>query len=185
MDLQKIVIKFFASDPNAVPLPEFIPVLNDWIRNAAVPGLLVDVADYCHVPEGPGVVLIGHDVDYCLDSAEGPLGLMCTQKGKLEGSNSERILEVARRALAACRTLEQEPSLGGRLTFRFDEALLIVNDRLLAPNTDETFQAVEPDVRSALSVLYNGADAALERDTSDPRGRFTVRIRVQGAQPAL
>jgi len=36
-----------------------------------VPGLLIDVADYAHVPDGPGVILIGHDVDYGIMNRHG------------------------------------------------------------------------------------------------------------------
>jgi hypothetical protein len=66
MDPHRIAIKFFVeSDPRAaVDLEPFIPMFHRFVQQGSVEGLLVDVADYAHVRDGPGVILIGHDVDY-------------------------------------------------------------------------------------------------------------------------
>ena len=57
-------VKFFLSNADAVDLAAFAPVFQRWIQQKSLEGQLVDVADYRHVFEGPGVVLIGHDSDY-------------------------------------------------------------------------------------------------------------------------
>ena len=139
-----------------------------------VDGILVDVADYTHLSDGPGVVLVSHEADYYLDSAEGPLGLLYSRKTPLDGG----IMAAFRAALDACSKLEAEPEFKGRLKFKSGEALVLVNDRLTAPNTDETLAAVKPDLEAALSKLYPGAAPKLSRASSDARARFGVRVTV-------
>ena len=64
---KRISVKLFTTDPEAeVDLHKYIRVFHEFIKEKKVEGLLIDVADYSHVPEGPGIVLIGHDVDYSL-----------------------------------------------------------------------------------------------------------------------
>ena len=178
MGLQKLVVKFFAENPASVKLEEFIPVFHRWIQERRVGGILVDVADYAHLPDGPGVVLVGHEADYFMDSAEGPLGLLYNRKMPLDGGGPERILAAFRAVLDGCAKLEAEPEFKGRLKFKTGEALFIINDRLAAPNSDETLAAVKPDLEAALSKLYPGARPNLGRAGSDARERFGVRIAV-------
>ena len=52
---------------SGVELEEFIPVFHDWIQTQQLAELLIDVADYRHVPHGPGVVLVAHDAHYAMD----------------------------------------------------------------------------------------------------------------------
>jgi len=85
MELQKVVVKFFAADPASVKLDEFIPVFHRWIQKHAVDGMLIDVADYGHLPQGPGVVLVAHEADYFMDTMEGPLGLLYNRKASSSG----------------------------------------------------------------------------------------------------
>ena len=49
MEFRKLAVKFFAEDPGAVQLKEFIPVLHRWIQERRVEGTLIDVADYSHL----------------------------------------------------------------------------------------------------------------------------------------
>jgi hypothetical protein len=62
------------------------------------------------------------------------------------------------------------------LRFRGEEAVLIINDRLIAPNTDETFSALRADIEALARRLFGQSEFTLERE-SDPRRRFGVRIR--------
>jgi hypothetical protein len=82
MNTQRIAVKFFVEpDPRAtVDLEPFIAMFHRFIQQGSVEGLLIDVADYAHVIEGPGVILIGHDVDYGIDTTGGRAGLLVTRK---------------------------------------------------------------------------------------------------------
>ena len=179
MELQKINIKVFAAQPNAVPLTDFIDLFHGWIQ--ATDGVYHDVADYSHMQAGPGIVLVANDANVSIDETDNRRGLLYSQKSQLSGSNRSKLCEVFRAALENCRRLEEEPSLRGLLKFSANEAVISVNDRLAAPNTDEAFQEIKPDIESFAKALYGDAEITLERD-NDPRKRFNVRIKT--ARPA-
>lgn len=174
MELQRINVKFFAADFRALTLETFIHVFNSWIQSAD--GVYYDVADYSHVPSGPGILLVAHEANISLDNACGRLGLLYNQKQFLSGSNLEKLRHVFRRALENCRKIEEEPLVKGKLRFSANEALIQINDRLIAPNTAETFQKIKSDIEALARQLYGGARFELERER-DPRRRFGVGIK--------
>jgi hypothetical protein len=173
--MERFCIKLHAVDPAALDLAEAIPAFHRWIRSGAVPGLLIDVADYRHVPDGPAVALIGHEADYILDGAEGPLGLLYSRKRRGAGTTAERLAAGLHATLLACRALEREPD-GARRGLRFDgrRVRLVFNDRLRAPNDDATLDALRPAVDAVLARLWPGREPAIERAHGDPRERLTL-----------
>lgn len=175
MDLHKVVVKFFAAGPSSVRLDEFIPVFHRWIQKHAVEGMLIDVADYGHLPQGPGVVLVAHEADYFMDTMEGPLGLLYNRKTAAPGRLSDRIEAAFKAALGACVKLETEPEFQGRLKFKADSALFLANDRLNAPNSDEAFQSLRSDLSAAVAKVFP-SNFELSRVSTDPRSRLTVRV---------
>ena len=174
MDLDKINVKFFAEDYSEVPLTAFINIFHSWIR--ASDGDYYDVADYSHMHAGPGILLIAHEANISIDNTDSRLGLLYNQKQPMLGSNREKLHSTFRSALDYCRRIEEEPSLQGKFKFRGDEALILINDRLLAPNTEETFRALRPDLEDLTRTLYGGADFTLRRQT-DSKSRFSVQIK--------
>ncbi len=174
MDLDKINVKFFAEDSNGVPLTAFINIFHSWIQ--ASDGDYNDLADYSHMHAGPGILLIAHEANISMDSTGNRLGFLYNRKQPLQGSNREKLRSIFKCALEHCRRIEEEPSLQGRLRFRGDEALFLVNDRLLAPNTEETFRALRPDLEDLGRTLYGGTDFTLQRQI-DSKTRFSVQIK--------
>ena len=79
--------------------------------------LLLDVADYRHVHEGPGVVLIGHQANYSVDNTDNRLGVRYNRKAPLDGTNQDRLTQATRAALTAFQRLEAESGLKGKLRF--------------------------------------------------------------------
>jgi hypothetical protein len=175
MELQKINVKFFTAGPNDPPLTDFIDLFHGWIQ--ATDGVYHDVADYSHMRSGPGVVLVANDANLSIDETENRRGLLFSQKSDLDGSNREKLRTVLRSALETCRRLEQERPLRGKVKFSGDEALISINDRLLAPNTEETFEKIKPEVESVATILFGEAPIHLERD-GDRRKRFNIRVKV-------
>ena len=55
---------------------------------------------------------------------------------------------------------------------------MIINDRLLVPNTAETFELLEPDLKAFFEMLYNGAGYTLAHQ-ADPRERFTFNVKAE------
>ncbi len=174
MNLDKINVKFFAEDSNGVPLTTFINIFNSWIQ--ASDGDYNDLADYSHMHAGPGILLIAHEANVSMDSTGNRLGFLYNRKQPLQGSNREKLRSIFKWALEHCRRIEEEPSLQGRLRFRGNEALFLVNDRLLAPNTEETFRALRPDLEDVGRTLYGGTDFTLQRQI-DSKTRFSVQIK--------
>ena len=63
MDSSRIGIKLFLANPK-VHLEDVVTVFHSWIQQQALAGtLLIDVADYLHVPTGPGIVLVAHEAN--------------------------------------------------------------------------------------------------------------------------
>ena len=176
VDLQHINAKLFLQDPEAVDLKDFIRIFNTWIQRRVTDELLIDVADYAHVYAGPGLLLIGHEANYSLDNAGNRLGLLYNRKAPIGGSNPERLTQALRAALQAARRLEQENGL----KFNGGDVQIVVNDRLIAPNTAETLAALSGDLGAVFGRLFGGADYRLSQD-ADPRERFTVDV--QAAAP--
>src|SRR5438874_11212253 len=125
MELQKINVKFFATDPNNPPLTDFIDLFHGWIQ--ATDGVYHDVADYSHMQAGPGIVLVANDANGSIDETDNRRGLLHSQKSQLSGSNPEKIRMVLRSALENCCRLEEDPALLGKLAFSGTEVLIVVN----------------------------------------------------------
>jgi hypothetical protein len=165
--MQHLNIKLFVEDSSEIKLADAIAVFHRWIQTNAVPGLLIDVADYSHVVNGPGVVLIGHEAYYSLDQGKGRLGFLYQRKARAEGTDVENLRAAFGIARAAAALLEQEPEFAGKLRFRQDRLAITLNDRLLYPHTKETWEAVEPALRAVL-------DGYTLVPNEDPRERFEV-----------
>lgn len=175
LELQKIAVKFFAAELDQPPLTDFIDLFHGWIQ--ATDGVYHDVADYSHMQAGPGIVLVANDANVSIDETDHRRGLLFNQKAPLSGSNREKLQAVLRSALENCRRLEETPALRGKLRFLGNEALISINDRLVALNTDESFEKVKPAIESLAKICFGEAEVGLERDR-DPRKRLNVRIKV-------
>jgi hypothetical protein len=111
MNIQHINIKFYLENPEAVKLADYAAVFNTWIQKQRLEELLIDVADYLHVHNGPGIMLIGHEADYSLDNRAGRLGLLYNRKEQLDGTTQEKLAQAIRALLAVAQILEKENGL--------------------------------------------------------------------------
>jgi hypothetical protein len=175
IQLQHVNVKLLASG-GAVNLEPLIPIFHGWIRDRVFEEMLLDVADYRHVPDGPGVMVIGHQANYSVDNTDGRLGVLYNRKAAVEGSNQDRLRQAARSALMAFQRLEAEPTMKGELRFGGNEVEVFINDRALAPNNEATRIAAQPEMHSFFGKLFAGADYALKHET-EPRRLFTARVK--------
>jgi len=168
VELYKLGVKIFTANPEAVDVHEFIPVFHSWIQQQKIPNhLLIDVHDYSHVHNGPGILLVAHEGNFSMDEADGRLGLAYYRKQPV----SDPLQTAFGAAQAACRFLEAEPGLGG-IKFRTDEFMVFSNDRLLAPNTTETRRRLEPAIKRA----FADATVTLAAPSTDPRERLAFVV---------
>lgn len=176
MEARKVQIKLFLDGASESLDPDpFVPVFHRWIRENTLNEVLVDVTDYAHVKHAPAVLLVGHGSDYAIDFAEGRPGLLYSRKREAPSSAVECVVDALRRALVAASKLEQETSLPFPVRFRTDEILFRVNDRLLAPSTEETRAQITPVVREAFGKAFDGA-LSFEH-TGSPRELLTLRVK--------
>ncbi len=171
---EKLKLKLYLVESEDFDAEGIVPVFHRWIREGALGDeLLIDVTSYTHVPDGPGVLLVGHGSDYAFDFDEGRAGLTYFRKREAP-AESERLRDALSRALRAAEILEGEAALGGK-KFRTDEIRISIPDRLSSPNTDETFDRERAELATFFRGLLAG-DVTLERDGS-AREPFSVRIR--------
>src|SRR5580698_6206639 len=168
--IQHVNLKIFVEDAGAFELADAIPVFHQWIRDSACPEMLIDVADYRHVAAGPGILLIGHEANCSVDNRENRLGLLYNRKAALDGTFQARLAQAHRTALEACDRLEQEAPFRGKLKFDRNALEVFINDRLLAPNNDETWQALRPEFEKYFS------GSTIQRE-GEPRDLFRVVLR--------
>jgi len=174
MELQHVILKIAVADKLPVDPARFIELFHGWIREEALPALLIDVADYRHVPNGPGVVLIGHEADYSMDHAGGVWGLRYNRKKTVVGSNADRLRHAFGQLGAACKLMEEAFAVDG-LRFNRDAFELLINDRATAPNTPETLAAVQPEVESFLRDALGQTKVTIQHH-ADPRSRFGLTV---------
>lgn len=178
MELQKLNVKLFVEQPNAVPLSDFIEIFHGWIQ--ATDGIYHDVADYSHMQAGPGIVLIANDANVSIDESGERRGLLFNQKSRLSGSNQEKLRAVFRAALENCRKLEDESALRGKLRFTANEAVISLNDRLMGSNLKDSFDEIKGEIESFAKQLFGATEVSLERDPA-PRQRLNVRLKTSAA----
>jgi aconitase B len=171
MEVQRIGIKFFAADPSPIRLDTLIPVFHGWIQKQNVTGhLLIDVHDYSHLHQGPGILLVAHEGNFSVDMSDGRPGLVYYRKTPTTLSPIEHLRAVLRSALQACRLLEKD----ARIRFNLDEFAVFANDRLNAPNDQQTFTELEKLLSPALKLVFEGAEFKLVPTSLDPKERLTV-----------
>ena len=179
MDVERFCLKFPAY-PSQVDEAAFIPIFHEWIRVKKIPGALIDVADYRHVPEGPGIMLISHEINYAMDHGGGRFGLSAQRKSGEGSSHQERIVDLAKRLALFGSLLEADGRLEGQLRLEGETFTYVANDRLRLPNTDEGFAALKPDLEAAAESLYSGAPVTITRVSNDPRDRLCAVVETAG-----
>src|ERR1041385_7209572 len=128
MDLQKINVKFFVEKGDAIPLKDLIPVFHHWIQKDQLEGMLIDVTEYTHVHQGPGLLLVANEANYSLDEMDGKRGFLYNQKRTPEKTNEDHLKTAFRRVLTACSLLEKEPEVGGKIKFSANHLQVFINN---------------------------------------------------------
>jgi hypothetical protein len=181
MDLYKLGIKIYFANPQAIKARDCVPLFHKLIQGQKIAGhLLIDVHDYAHVQNGPGILLVAHEGNFSIDDTDGRPGVVYYRKQPLDGDVSQRLEAILRAVLEAARLIESEPTLKG-WTIKRDELAVFSNDRLLAPNTAEARAAFEPLVARFAARAWPQADVRIEHGSGDPRERLTFAL--QSSKP--
>jgi hypothetical protein len=149
----RIVTKLFI-DGTGPNLADYVPVFHGLIQSGVLGEVLVDVADYSHVLEGPGVVLIGHESDYGIDCAKGRVGLKYQRKRAPQlATEADEVLKAFERTLTVAALLERDPRLPG-LRFGTSAIELRFADRLQFPATSEGEAFARRLIQNPLAQLF-------------------------------
>jgi hypothetical protein len=161
-------------------LASFIPVFHRFIQEDQLEGMLVDVTEYTHVHQGPGVLVIAHEANYGLDEEAGKRGFLYTQKRPVEKSSQAHLATAFRRVLQGCSLLEKEAALGG-LKFDTSHFQVFVNDRAEAPFNSESLGDLENELNPFLSNLLGGEKFHLIPE-KDPQKRVGFEVKASKAE---
>jgi hypothetical protein len=173
--VSQLSVKLFAREapPSLEPL---IPIFHRWIRDGGqrlAGQLLIDVADYRHVVDGPGVVLIGYGAHWGVGGVGGGgLGLVYARKRDPAGELGGKLAEALHDALRAASMLEAEAGLG--LAFDASRIRVRVLDRLHARNDADGFAAARPELGATAARLWG--EASLVHVADDPRAPLSIDV---------
>jgi len=181
--LGRVCAKIYSPEP-AISDERFVPIFHRWIRRRALGGLLLDVADYTHVPEGPGVVLVGHDTSFSLDRSDGRFGLLVQRRRPFVGDPVDGLASTLEALFSAADALERDAD---DAELRLDRTRIRIesNDRLRSPNTDEGFLTLRPIVARAAKRLFANHELVVERAPNDPGGRLAVDVLVRAESSVI
>lgn len=181
MNLERFAVKFFARPDADVDDAAFIDIFHEWIRLKRLDHVMLDVADYRHVPNGPGIMLVTHEVNYAMDREDGQFGLYAQRKLSSEATAKERILGLVKSTAQFGKLLEADSRIEGKLSLEGSTFYYIANDRLHAPNTEEAFNQIKPELEAIAADLYPGKAVSITRLDNDPRARLTAVVKAEGA----
>ena len=162
MQLQKFGVKLFINTNGSYESKDYIPVFHSWIQNNAVEDhLLIDVADYSHIQDGPGVMLVSHEGNFSLDQENQQPGIMYMRKTNIQGDFKGRFINVLSTAIQAANNLSDN-NINKEVDFIRNSFRFIANDRRVAENTLENQKLYQDRVQKALTELYPTCDVKYE-----------------------
>jgi hypothetical protein len=170
--------QLFAASSDLTPR-ECIAVFHRWIQTKRFPEiLLLDVADYSHVADGPVVLLVAHEGFLSLNREYGRLGLLWRERRGEPRAAGDGLRAAASMVLRAAQELERDAA--GKIRFAPGELSVGFDDRLHAPNDAATLAALRPDLEALGTALYGRAEVT---QGGDPKSCFRASLR--GAATSL
>ena len=175
---KRLGVKFSLKHEPQLQPADIVPIFQRWIQEHTVEGMLIDVIDYKHVVDGPGIILIADDADYAYDLSDGQVGLQYVRKRNLSDNLADALRLSFHCALLAARALEAEAP--GDLVFDYRSVKINFLDRMRYRNEAAVFDAIRAELLETLGDIYD-AEVDIARVNEDPRRLFAVRGTVSAA----
>ena len=175
--LERYKLTIFSTPGTVVSAKAIIPVFHKWIREQSIDELLIDVADYTHLPSGPNALLVGHEANLAIEASTNCVGLSYIRKRNATGELVERLASGAKTLLQAAKMLESDSDAMGEndnFTFQTNKLVFSPNDRLLAPNTPEMVGAVEKVLQEFGEHLHGTKSVKISSQTKGPQPTFSI-----------
>ena len=179
MNPSRVSVSFAATEPPG-SLDPAIPVFHRLIQRGLVEGLVIDVADYRHVPDGPGVLLVGHDVDYGVTKT----ALTVTRK-RTAAPLAEQFRDAVRMALGAMDSIAYDGELVA--TFNRSAVTVAIPDRRLEQDGVDLAADALGELAPVVAEIW-GDDATIaevERADSRRAPRLSVTAPAAAGDRAL
>ena len=177
--LYRVLVKVYASEHGIEDDADlFVPIFHEWIRDQVLDTVMLDVADYAHAPDSPGIMLVCYEVSFSLDRSDGQFGLLAQRRTPVDGTAADAVAVTIRHALQVASRLEADPRIDGKLTLEPSTLRIEANDRLRAPNTEAGYEAFVPIVQEGVAAAFGAVEPVVERVHNDPRDRLAVRVRL-------
>ena len=157
MSYQKVGLKvpFSSEVDNEAALKSMV----EWIRDDRLSGTLIDVADYSHMHNGPGVVLVAHEFMVSVDEQDGYVGLRVSHRLPSDKKLNVRVLECVQTLRQAAENFKEDLSL----SFDGSKVEIFALDRL--NNGDDSAELL----KGALEEATGLNSAKLEGDREGRR----------------
>ena len=175
-DLQRIDVKLLLDTPPHPDIDAFLVIFDRWRQRKDHPCDWVDLADYAHMPSGPGILIAGKRDRFAIDlNPPGP-GLLTSTRAGLEGTLEDRFREAFRRARELSRSVLAEPEFPAGFAVSAEGWEIYINDRLALPNSEASDALVRPALAAALGVAPG---AIVRQDNSSGRLGYSAKLAQQ------
>lgn len=135
--MSKLAIKIFSDAATSGDLQNFVASFNEIIVNSEIPEALIDVADYTHMFNGPGVLLAGHQANWSYDCQFGDHGLLYVEKFPEESDLQKRLSSTLEKMNKVIAILEAKERHSG-LKFNKEQIQISINDRSLSKEDSDS-----------------------------------------------
>lgn len=140
---------------------------------------IVDLQDYSHVPEGPGIVLVSKRWVLSVDWRDNRPGILLSTRRNLDGEPAERVQKAMRALLDKAIRLRDE--LKGLVKPQAGLLDITLNDRVLFPHREEVDAEMRPLVDELMTKLYGAGVATVSKQT-DSQQRLGYLCAVAGQE---
>ena len=121
-----------------ISVEKFIPIFHNWIQEDRLPQhLLIDVADYKHLTDGPQIILISHEGHLVIDFENNQPGLQYIRKSPLGKNIDDAIKGIKEYLDYSIELIKVDSFLRDKVEFT-EEYELISNSRYTFPNNENS-----------------------------------------------
>lgn len=174
-EAQQVAVKLWFAEPGDLQPRAFVDTFHRWIRDRALDEpVLIDVADYAHVHDGPGVLLVCHGAHYAIDERGGRIGLQYARKRDEPGPLHDKVRAALARVLAAAALLEA--GTAPRVRFETSRLEVLVVSKLVAPRAADYLHAARPALEEIGRILYAGDPVEVAAASTDDRAPFSAHL---------
>lgn len=186
MSLHRAGLKMFLKQPVESDADFFVRLFHGWIQDQSLEDhLLVDVHNYNHMHEGPGILLVAHQAHFHLNlESRPPFFLYLRKKTAQTGPVTFPGLFLS--GLRAAVQLQAARAPEGGELFDQTQFQIVAADRLRFPGGREGSKLLGQALRDSLDRFLDTFHFEIEETDGDPRGRATVTVRAKGdREPGL